>query len=348
MAPSNEDRHIKEAQRPLRRIMLIINSISGTLPKDGLSERVSSRLQLEGFEVITAVTERAGHAYDLASKAAEDNFYGVIAAGGDGTVNEVASALRDTDVIMGILPFGSGNGLARHLYGSIDADRALETIARDNPQRCDYGTINGIPFFCTFGLGFDAKVSQKFSSLPTRGLTSYIKSAIQEYLRFSPTEYVISSGHKEITVKAFIVAVCNASQYGNNAFIAPHASIRDGLLDIMIIHKGNPLTRVLAGVELFTGHLDRNLLIETMRVSEATIKHIPGPAHIDGEPIQTPETLQIECKKAGIRLFYDPDKPPFRPFITPIESFRTDYRFVFREKARNVVKVIKAKWNKFF
>lgn len=348
MAPSTEDRHIKEDPRPLRRIMLIINPISGTLPKDGLSERVASRLQSEGFEVTTAMTERAGHGYELARRAAEEKYYGVIAAGGDGTVNEVASALRGSDVIMGILPFGSGNGLARHLYGSIDVDHALETIARDYPQGCDYGTINGIPFFCTFGLGFDAKVSQKFSSLPTRGLTTYIKSAIQEYLRFSPTEYLISSGNKEITVKAFIVAVCNASQYGNNAFIAPHASIRDGLLDIMIIHKGNPLTRVLAGVELFTGRIDRNLLIETMRVSEATIKHIPGPGHIDGEPIQTPETLKIECQKGGIRLFYDPDKPPFRPFITPIESFRTDYRFVIREKARKALKVIKAKWNKFF
>lgn len=348
MPDRSEERLPNEPERKPRRILLIINPISGTLPKDGLPERVSARLSREGFEVDSVTTERAGHGFQLAENAIKEGYYGVIAAGGDGTVNEVASAIRGSGVAMGILPFGSGNGLARHIYGSIDVDRALETIAKDFPQDCDYGTINGTPFFCTFGLGFDAKVSQKFSSLPTRGLTTYIKSAIQEYLRFSPTEYIIRSADKEITVKAFIVAACNASQYGNNAFIAPHASIRDGLLDIMIIHNGNPLTRALAGVELFTGRLDRNLLMETMRVSEATIKHIPGPGHIDGEPIMTPETLRIECQKGGLRLFCDPEKPPFRPFITPIESLRTDYRFVIKERVKNAIKAVKGKWNKIF
>ncbi|MDE6006935.1 MAG: diacylglycerol kinase family lipid kinase [Muribaculaceae bacterium] len=348
MLQASENRAINDTSGKPRRILLIINPISGTLSKEGLSERVIARLQREGFVVESAITERAGHGYELARNAAERGYYGVIAAGGDGTVNEIASALRGTRTIMGILPFGSGNGLARHLYGSIDVDHALETIALDCPQSCDYGTINGNPFFCTFGLGFDAKVSQKFSSLPSRGLTTYIKSAIQEYLRFSPTEYSIKSADKEITVKAFIVAVCNASQYGNNAFIAPHASIRDGLLDIMIIHKGNPLTRALAGVELFTGRLDRNLLMETMRVREATIKHIPGPGHIDGEPVMTPETLRIECHKGGLQLFYDPAKPPFRPFITPIESLRTDYRYVIKEKFRTTIKRVRTGLKKFF
>lgn len=227
-------------------------------------------------------------------------------------------------------------------------EHSIDIIARDFPQDCDYGTVNGNPFFCTFGLGFDAKVSQQFSRLPTRGLGTYIKSAIQEYLSFSPTEYVIRSDSKEVKVKAFIVAVCNASQYGNNAYIAPHASIRDGLLDIIIIHEGNPLTRALAGVELFTGRLDRNLLIEAMRVRSAIIRHLPGPGHIDGDPVMTPETLNIECRKGDLRLFYDPDKPPFRPFLTPMESLRTDSSFVVRENARHAIKNIKDKLGKIF
>lgn len=319
-----------------RRLLLIVNPISGTVSKEGLGERLKKDLAPAGFSLDTVFTERAGHGSELAEKAAREGYYGVLVAGGDGTVNEVASALISTPTVMGILPFGSGNGLARHIYGSIDLERSIEIIARDFPQDCDFGSVNGTPFFCTFGLGFDAKVSQQFSRLPSRGLVSYVKSAILEYLKFSPTEYVIVSNGNEIRVKAFIVAVCNASQYGNNAYIAPQASIRDGKLDIVIIHEGNPLTRALAGVELFTGHLDRNILIQSMRVEEATIRHLPGPAHIDGEPIMSPETLNIECHKGGVRLFCDPDKPPFRPFLTPIESLRTDSSYMVRENIRNL------------
>lgn len=327
---------------------MIVNPISGTASKAGLADRLHERLTPAGFEIELAYTAHAGHGFELAADAASNGYYGVLAAGGDGTVNEIASALRSTDTIMGILPYGSGNGLARHIYGSIDLDRSIDIISRNYAQNCDYGTVNGTPFFCTFGLGFDAKVSQQFSRLPSRGLATYIKSAIQEYLSFSPTEYQISSESKEVKVKAFIVAVCNASQYGNNAFIAPQASIRDGLLDIMIIHEGNPLTRALAGVELFTGRLDHNILIETMRVSEATIRHIPGPAHIDGDPAMTPETLQVKCHPGDIRLFYDPAKPPFRPFITPMEAMRNDSQFVMRENTRNAIKNIKEKFGKLF
>ncbi len=329
-----------------RRILLIINPISGTMSKEGLEERVTARLAKAGFAVETAYTERAGHGFELAARAADKGYYGVIAAGGDGTVNEIAGALRDTSTIMGILPFGSGNGLARHIYGSIDVDHALDIIARDFPQQCDYGLVNGSPFFCTFGLGFDAKVSQQFSRASTRGLATYLKSAIQEYLSYSPTEYEITAGDRRMKVKAFIVAVCNASQYGNNAYVAPHASIRDGMLDIIIIHPGNPITRAIAGVELFTGKLDHNLLIESMRVEKATIRHLPGPGHIDGEPIMTPETLQIECRKGALRIFYDPDKPSFRPFITPIEAIRSDSQFVMRENTRLAIRNIKEKISK--
>lgn len=331
-----------------RRLLTIINPISGTLPKDHVEESLKEKLSDKGFVIDTVFTERAGHGFELARKGVEAGYYGILAAGGDGTVNEIASAVRSSRTIMGILPFGSGNGLARHIYGSIDVEHSIDIIARDFPQDCDYGTVNGNPFFCTFGLGFDAKVSQQFSRLPTRGLGTYIKSAIQEYLSFSPTEYVIRSDSKEVKVKAFIVAVCNASQYGNNAYIAPHASIRDGLLDIIIIHEGNPLTRALAGVELFTGRLDRNLLIEAMRVRSAIIRHLPGPGHIDGDPVMTPETLNIECRKGDLRLFYDPDKPPFRPFLTPMESLRTDSSFVVRENARHAIKNIKDKLGKIF
>ena len=335
-----------------KRTLLIINPISGTLSKDGLSERVRGRLEPSGFEIESVTTTHAGHGAELAAKAVSENYHAVIAAGGDGTVNEVASALRSSDVAMGILPFGSGNGLARHLLSSIDVDHALDVIAKDSALPCDYGTVNDIPFFCTFGLGFDAKVSSQFASMQSRGLTSDIKSALTEYLTYSPTEYEITTrtetGDHTMKVKAFIVVACNASQYGNNAFIAPEASIRDGLLDIVVIHAGNPITRAIAGVELFTGRLSSNMLIQTLRVSSATIRHLPGPAHIDGDPRMMPQSLDIRCHPGDLMLFTDPDKPPFRPFLTPIESLRDDSSYLIRENARHAMKNIKEKLEKFF
>lgn len=331
----------------MARALLIINPISGTMNKSGLATRVRNRLAPAGFEIDSVETGYAGHGARLAAEAA-GRYDIVLAAGGDGTVNEVASALRSSPTALGILPLGSGNGLARHIYGNIDIDHALDIIALCNRTPCDYGTVNGRPFFCTFGLGFDAKVSREFAMLPTRGLVTYVRSAMQEYVHYTPTEYEISTADECVRVKAFLVAVCNASQYGNNAFIAPNATIRDGLLDIIMIHAGNPLTRVQAAVELFTGSLDRNLLMQTLRVRSASIRHLPGPGHIDGEPLMTPQTLEVMCHPGDILLLTDPDKPPFRPYITPIESLVDDSNYLVRENARNALRNFRETLSKIF
>lgn len=310
-----------------RRYMVIINPISGSGPAVDIESMVMSSLQCDGREVEIRYSERPGHCAVLAAEAVKRNFYAVIAAGGDGTINEVASALRGTSVNMGILPRGSGNGLARHLDMSIDINNALRVIKADNPLPCDYGTANKRPFFCTFGLGFDAAVSHEFATMKRRGLTSYIRSAIKKYVSYTPKEYSISTNGKTVHVKAFLIAVCNASQYGNNAYISPDASIRDGLLDITIIHGGNPLTRAIVGVDLFTGYLKRNVLVQTMQVKQAVIRQNPGPGHVDGDPVNMPEQIRIKCHPGQLRLFVDPKKHTFHPLLTPLRSMHFDFRF---------------------
>lgn len=333
-----------------KRILVIINPISGTHSKEGLEDRVTSRLHAAGFAVDCIRTSHSGHGFELARKAADDRYYAVVAAGGDGTVNEVASALRETETILGILPYGSGNGLARHLLTSIDIDHALDIIAKDKPVRSDYGLANGIPFFCTFGLGFDANVSREFANMHQRGISSYLKSAISQFFLYSPIKYKISAtngaGVHSIIVKAFLVAVCNASQYGNNAFIAPGASVCDGLLDLVIIHNGNAIKRAIAGAELFTGRIDHNLLIETIRFKKARISHLPGPGHIDGDPRMMPETINISCNEGKLLIFSDPDKIKFHPYLTPLKSLRGDSSFLIRENAKYVMKNIKTLFDK--
>lgn len=324
-----------------RKYMLIINPISGSGHSADVEDRVRELCARKGAGLEIRWSHRKGDCGKLAREAVWRGFYAVLVAGGDGTVNEVATKLCGSNTILGILPTGSGNGLARHIYESVDLDHALDVIAEDHPANCDYGTANNHAFFCTFGIGFDAAVSRMFSTMKHRGLTSYIRSTLSQYFTYTPKTYEITTGHQTVTVKAFIIAVCNASQYGNNAYIAPSASISDGLLDIVIIHAGNPLTRALMGVELFTGRIDKNLLIQTMKVEKAQIREIPGPAHVDGDPISMPETIKIRCHHGKIRIFTSIDRHRFTPVITPLRSMRFDLRYHLRTLLRRVLGVAK-------
>lgn len=320
-----------------RQIMLIINPISGTGNKRGLAEFATRLLSEIGYDTEVVFTSGKGDATRLAKEAINKNYYAVLAAGGDGTINETAAALCDSNVALGIIPAGSGNGLARHLNIPIDPIQSFNVIMENNVIDCDYCTVNGRPFFCTFGVGFDATVSEKFAQQNKRGKFMYVKSAISEFLNYAPQEYTISTNEKTFTEKAFIVACCNASQYGNNAYIAPRASITDGLIDVTIVHSGTPLDTAMVGVDLFTGYLDRNTLIHTFRTPSVVItRSVEGPAHLDGEPIIMPETISIKCHHKGLKIFIPKKDIPFRPIITPVNSMWNDFKIavsnIFRKR----------------
>lgn len=312
-----------------QRMLLVINPISGSINKDRLREIVPQRIIATlSKDVDVKITEKSGDANEYAKQAVEQGYYGVIVAGGDGTVNEVATALSGSDVALGIIPSGSGNGLARHLNIPVDVDLSLDVIIENNVVACDYATVNDRPFFCTFGVGFDAAVSDRFARQRKRGKLMYVKSAIEEFVKYRPKEYTIKANGKEITQKAFLVACCNASQYGNNAYIAPSASMTDGLLDIIIIHAGSPLNTAVLGVDLFTGYISRNTLLQSFRAPAATISRTEdGVAHIDGEPIALGNVLDVKCHSAGLKIFV-PSKyqEEFRPIITPVNHFMEEVR----------------------
>jgi len=319
------------------RLLLIINPVSGTSDKRHLASKLSARLQAEGFEVKTEYTCCRGDATRLARQGVECGFGGVLACGGDGTVNETARALCDTDVPLGIIPAGSGNGLARHLAIPIDPMLSLDVISERHIVPCDYATVNGRRYFCTFGVGFDAAVSHRFARMGKRGMMSYVKSAFSEFVHFSPQIYTVSANGVTITEKAFLVAVCNASQYGNNAYIAPGASITDGLLDITVVHSGNPLSAAVLGFDLMTGYINRNTLIQTFRAPAAAIyRRNGGEAHLDGEPVMMPDILDFRCHHRALRIFATTSKTRFRPVITParsiISGWKISYKRIFGKK----------------
>lgn len=306
----------------MAKLMLIINPISGTGSKKGVTEMVCRAMEECGHEVDVRHTGARGDATRLAGEAVSKGYYGVLACGGDGTVNETARALCSTDTALGILPAGSGNGLARHLQIPVDIAAALKVIASDNVVESDYGTVNGRPFFCTFGMGFDAAVSHRFARQSRRGMLSYIKSAISEYVQYRPQIYTVSANGKLLTEKAFLIAVCNASQWGNNAYIAPEASITDGLLDITIVHSGTAIDAAVMGMDIFTGYINKNTMVHTFRAPACVIyRNAAGEAHIDGEPMMMDDILDVKCHHGALKIFTPDATHRFTPVITPLQEF---------------------------
>lgn len=316
-----------------QRALLVVNPMAGTRSKRGLQEIATEGLAGRHISVTTVLTEGPGHASELAAGAKAEGFDLVVAAGGDGTVNEVANALSNTPTPLGIIPLGSGNGLARSLGIPQDVGEALRIIGEGHITRCDRGLVNGQPFYCTFGVGFDAAVSEKFASMKRRGRITYVRSVLREFFNYKSQPYAISIGGKVITERAFLIAVCNASQYGNNAYIAPQAKLSDGLLDLIVIHEGSPLSSVRVGMDLLTGFLDRNTRIDTFRISAATITRLhPGAAHIDGEPITLGTHLDIACNPSALSI-YSPEKvEEFTPIFSPIRAMLSDLRYDVLEK----------------
>ena len=280
-----------------KKVALIVNPASGTVSKHRIIPDVLRCLSRYGYDVELQATNGPGHATAIAVEiAGNGSFDGVLVAGGDGTVNEAARGLIGTTTPLGIIPCGSGNGLARHLGIPVDVARSLRVICENHVIAADYGTANGEPFFCTFGVGFDAAVSERFARQKRRGLMMYLKSVIDEYVSFSPERYVIEVNGQTISDRAFLVVVCNASQYGNNAFIAPDASVTDGELDITVVHTGNIFQNAVLGVDFLTGYLGKNALIDTFRASNLRITRTShGAAHIDGDPALMSSEISIEC-----------------------------------------------------
>lgn len=305
----------------MARLMLIINPISGTGSKKGVVETVEQAMNACGHDVDVRLTGARGDATRLAGEAARKGYYGVLACGGDGTVNETARALCSTGTALGILPAGSGNGLARHLQIPVDISLALKVITADNVVDSDYGTVNGRPFFCTFGMGFDAAVSHRFARQSRRGMLSYVKSAISEYVQYRPQTYTVSANGKLLTEKAFLIAVCNASQWGNNAYIAPEASITDGLLDITIVHSGTAIDAAVMGMDIFTGYINKNTMVHTFRAPACVIyRNGAGEAHIDGEPMMMDDILDVKCHHGALKVFTPGATHRFTPVITPLHE----------------------------
>jgi len=284
-------------------ILFVVNPISGKGRKEQISEKVEKTLELGRFDPYIVYTRAPGDATTIAQTHFNQGIKKVIAVGGDGTVNEVARALVNSAAIFGIVPLGSGNGLARHLHIPLDVSKALGLINRDRIVMVDYGMMNETPFFCTAGVGFDALIGNKFAQMEGRGFTNYVKTSIREFFSYEPQLYTFHDGGYAIEKKAFLITVANASQYGNNAYIAPEADVSDGMLDVTLI---SPFPKYLSpsiGLKLFNRKLGRSSFVEMFRVRHFSIERsAPGYVHFDGEPAMMGEKLTFKVKHMGLNV----------------------------------------------
>lgn len=288
----------------MKELLFIINPISGGKDKHGFPELVHKYLDKNRFSFSCCFTEYAGHAHLLAKAAVETNkYYAVVAVGGDGTINEVASALVHTPLPMGIIPCGSGNGLALSLGLSLDNCKALSALNDFEPRAIDAATVNGEWFFNMAGMGFDAHISHAFAAMEKRGFAGYIKTSVREVLKYTPYPYEITIDGKRYDQKAFMVSIANSPQYGNNAIISPTASLTDGLLDVCIV-KPFALWRfpylVLA---MFAKKGERTSYLDVIKGKNIRIVSFDNPMiHLDGEPKVVEKEILINIEASAILI----------------------------------------------
>ncbi len=240
-----------------------------------------------------------------------------VAVGGDGTVNEVAKELTHSTVALGIVPCGSGNGLARHLGLPMDPKGALRVISECHIHTLDYGLINGKAFFCTAGVGFDAFLSDKFNKSGKRGLLSYVENALLEGVKYEPETYALESRGEEgeaHSYRAFLITCANASQYGNDFYIAPHASMSDGLLDVTIMEPFTVFEAPQIAFQLVNKTIESNSHIKTFQCKGLTIRrHAPGVIHVDGDPMDDTDNVDVSLMHRGIRMVVNLHKMKWQP-----------------------------------
>lgn len=291
-----------------KNITFIVNPISGNHNKSDIPKMIADGIDSERFDVDIRMTEHAGHAVEITRQCVEKGCDVVVAVGGDGTVNEVARSLTHSNTALGIIPCGSGNGLARHLCIPMNPRKAINIINQCQIESFDYGVINDIPFFCTCGMGFDAFISLKFAEAGKRGPITYVENVLKEGLKYKPETYEVEDDTGAKRYKAFLIACANASQYGNNAYIAPHASMKDGVMDVIIMEPFTALEAPQISIDLFNKTLTSNSKIKTFQARSIHIhRGNPGAIHYDGDPLMTDPDVDVHIEPLGIRIVTNPE-----------------------------------------
>ena len=284
---------------PVKKILFIVNPISGGKDKSRIVGAIRSALSSSSLEYEIKMTEYASHAEELARLSDADV---VVAVGGDGTVSEVARGLIGSEKVLGIIPCGSGDGLALHLGISRRVSTALKTILEGRTEMIDYALVNSRPFFCTVGVGLDAEVARRFADSPRRGLRTYVEEAWDSWQNFHSDTYNINVDGQEYVLPAVFVTIGNVNQWGNEARITSLASVTDGMLDVAVVAPFHTVEIPVLAAKLMDGRAHTSHRVTMLRGRKVIVRRSgPGAAHCDGDPCEMGAEIVAEVVPASLK-----------------------------------------------
>lgn len=294
-----------------RKIIYFVNPISGTRGKEALIKKIKEKTAAQGIPFEILHTNVEGNYFFLKEKIRNEQITDIVVCGGDGTVSQVACTLIDEDISIGIVPMGSGNGLALAAKIPKQIDKALDLIFTGKAAYIDSFFING-RFSCMLcGLGFDAQVAHDFAKQPKRGLATYIKQTLINFINIRPWSFEITSKGKSFTASAYFISIANSNQFGNDFTIAPAASLNDGLLDIVVVKKMSKmrflwavLKQVRNGkIKEYNERTFHKIDVLYFQTDKLIIHNLhEAPLHIDGDPSHTSKKFIIEIIPAAFKL----------------------------------------------
>lgn len=297
----------------IRKIVFLINPISGTRSKELLTRTINEKTSKAGIPFEIAYTNAEANYTGLAKRIIDERITDVVICGGDGSVSKVTGALMDLDIRFGIIPMGSGNGLALAAKIPVNVKRALDVVYTAPDEYIDGFYING-NFSCMLGgVGFDAQVAHDFCKVKKRGIKTYIRLCAINYVRAKPYSFIIETNGDTIESAAYFISIANSNQFGNNFTIAPHASLKDGLLDIVVVKGINKMMLPISLLGQLTGINPLQQLgeiIDSKHIlyfqTDNLVIHNPqhAPLHLDGEPMDTPDMLEIRVQPKAFRLIH--------------------------------------------
>ena len=288
-----------------KKIIFIVNPISGHHNKNHFPNLVESSIDKNKYDYTIVFTEYANHATELTMKAIEDGYEYIAAVGGDGTINEVAKCMIGKEQTLVIIPFGSGNGLARHLGLPFKVEKLIKDVINNGKKyKIDTATMNGVPFISLAGIGFDAMIADYFAKDENRGFLTYAKLITEKYPNYRQKEYTLIMDDKTtIECKPFFVTFANSSQFGYNAEISPKASVQDGFLDVCIFKKPNILEVPIVATYFLAKQIDKSNFIDIYKAKKIQVfRKVDEVANVDGEPVEMSKDIIVEIKPLSLNI----------------------------------------------
>jgi YegS/Rv2252/BmrU family lipid kinase len=283
--------------------LAIINPISGTGKQNKIKELLLRHLDSERFQLEITETKFVGHAEQLAREATHNNYNAIIAIGGDGTINEISRALAFSDLILGIIPCGSGNGLARHLGIPMQTKKAILWINHAKILKMDTITANDHRFVNLAGIGFDALIAHRFAKMSSRGLSSYLKAVLTEFINFKSQTFHIISKQEDSVHTGMLLTFANSSQFGNDAYIAPNAKIDDGKMNLVLLKRPKWYQVPGLAIKVFTKRIHSSSLFSEIIGDEFIVKQEVNLGHVDGEPVVFGNEIHLKLAPKSLRVF---------------------------------------------